>query len=94
MIVIKSKGKRFQSEQTVFLGQSLRHRNPGLAQNLGIFSRQIQLQLLDAAESTEKRHHVPDLIRHLLVITHLLDLRKRVVFIGVHGVVDASGIQL
>lgn len=34
MIVIKSKGKRFQSEQIVFLGQSLQHRNPGLAQNL------------------------------------------------------------
>jgi hypothetical protein len=34
VIVIKNKGKRFQSEQIVFLGQSLRHRNPGLAQNL------------------------------------------------------------
>ena len=53
------------------------------------------MKLVGGTETTEKRHHIPNLVRlpvlplgHLLVIKHLLDLRKRVVFIEVHGVLE------
>lgn len=64
--------------------------------NLGVFSRQVQLERLSAAECSEECFHVLDPIRllvlplsHLLVIKHLLDFMNGVLPVGVHGVVEA-----